>query len=111
MTGMRQVTTSTGLLESTPPDEVMPDVAPTAAVELAHWGFGAGAGAVYGLLPERVRRRRLAGPLYGVAIWLFFELAMAPALNVQIARRNTVSSRLMLVADHVLYGTILAGKA
>lgn len=121
MSGLRQVTVGMGWLERTPPDEIVHDGAPLlvlpltrgheqAAVELAHWAYGTVVGAGFGLLPERVRRSRWAGPGFGVGTWLAYELAIAPALGVQVAERRTVVTRAMLVLDHVLYGLVVADQ-
>ena len=121
MSGLREVTTGLGWLERTPPDEIVKDEAPglvrslsegheRVVVQLAHWGYGTVAGFAYGLLPTSVRRSRLAGPGYGAATWLAYELVVAPALGVQVAERRTVMSRLMLVGDHLLYGLVVADQ-
>lgn len=55
-----------------------------------------------GMFPERCRRSHGAGPLYRFAIWLAFEVGVAPVLGIARAERRTVVIRLMLVADHVL---------
>ena len=121
MTGMRTMSTSLGLLERTPPEEVVTEEAPRllgavppgrrrAVIELAHWAFGTGAGAVFGALPSRVRHHRAAGPAYGVAIWLSFATVMAPSLGLRVANRRPLSSNLMLLADHLLYGVIVGGR-
>ena len=47
-------------------------------------------GVVFGLLPERVRVHRLAGPAYGLVIWLGYELAIAPVLGTGPARHRTL---------------------
>lgn len=121
MSGMREVTTGLGWLDRTPPEEIVTDEAPAlvrslsegrerVVIQLAHWGYGIGAGAAFGLLPERFRRSRVAGPAYGLSTWLVFELVVAPALGVDISRGNTVKSRISLIADHLLYGIIVAGQ-
>ena len=121
MSGMREVTTGLGWLERTPPDEIVKEEAPglvrslprgheRVVVQLAHWGYGTVAGFAYGLLPASMRRSRLAGPGYGAATWLTYEFVIAPALGVQVAERRTVMSRLMLVADHLLYGFVVADQ-
>ena len=121
MTGMRELTVGMGWLERTPPREILRDQAPLlvlplsdghehAVIELAHWAYGSVAGLAYGLLPDRVRRSRWAGPGYGMATWLVYELGIAPALGVQVAKRRTVMSRVMLVADHLLYGLVVADQ-
>lgn len=120
MTGMRRLTTSLGLLERTPPEQVLSERAPAvlraapidpdATVELAHWTYDGVAGAVFGLLPGALRRHPAAGPLYGLSIWIAFEVVIAPVLGIRVARRRTVTSHLMLAADHLLYGVIVAGE-
>ena len=121
MSGFRELTTSLGWLERTPPEEIVEDQAPKlvrslsadreeVVIQLAHLAYGTGAGAAFGLLPEGVRRSRLSGPGYGLATWLLFELGIAPALGVSVARRRTVMSRVMLVADHLIYGLVVAGQ-
>jgi len=122
MTGMRVVTTQLGLVEQTPPQAIarqrsrglrgMLRMAPRkqrrGLIEAAHWAFGAGGGALFGALPQSVRRRRWAGPVYGLAVWLGFELGIAPALGLTQAKRLRVVDRLALAADHVLYGLVLS---
>ena len=126
MTGMRQVTTGLGLVEQTPPDAIikqrasgllvrMPSLAffvakrQVAVVELAHWLYGAGAGAAFAMLPDSVRRRStLAGLGYGLLTTVLFELGIAPILGLDKAKRIRPSEQLMFTADHLLYGLILA---
>jgi hypothetical protein len=55
-----------------------------------------------------VRRRRWAGPVYGVLAWAAFEVAIAPALG--LPRRHGKAERLALLADHVLYGMVVAAS-
>jgi hypothetical protein len=122
MTGMRVLTTELGLVEQTPPQAVSRQRARGARallrlaprkqrrglVEAAHWTFGAGGGAVFGALPETVRRRPWAGPVYGLVVWLGFELGIAPVLGLSQAKRVRPVDRLALAADHVLYGLVLS---
>lgn len=120
MSGVRSVTSNVGLLEQPPPERILEDQAPelmrrltsghrTALAEVAHWVYGAGGGLVFGLLPARVRAHQLTGPAYGVAIWLSFELGIAPLLGIEYDERR-VASRLTLVADHMLYGVVVGGR-
>ncbi len=122
MTGMRVVTTELGLLEQTPPQAIsrqrargLRDLLKRAPrrqrrvlVEAAHWAFGAGGGAVFGALPPTLRRQPWAGPVYGLALWLGFELGIAPALGLTQAKRQRRVDRLALAADHLLYGAVLS---
>ena len=121
MTGMRRVTTGLGLLERPPPEAIAKD-APIFAnlvrrlppesrqevIELAHWAYGAAGGAAYELLtPDGLRRTRWAGPVYGLALWAFFETALVPLLGLRHAKRRTVTSRIFVAADHLLYGVVV----
>ena len=122
MTGMRVITTELGLVQQTPPDAVSrqrarglrallrraPRKQRRGLVEAAHWAFGASGGAAFGALPRDVRRRRWAGPAYGLAVWLGFELGIAPALGLSQAKRTRPVDRLALAADHLLYGLVLS---
>src|SRR5918992_229616 len=121
MSGMRELTTSLGLVRRPPPDEIavealpalldrVPDRYRDGAIELAHWGYGAGMGVAYGLLPQRVRRRAWLGPAYGLAIWVLFERAVAPALRLRDAGERATGERAAIALDHVLYGTIVAHR-
>jgi hypothetical protein len=121
MTGLRVVTTRSGLLGRTPPQTITDQAAPVAiaelpqkqrelVTELAHWGYGAAAGAVYGSLPCRLGSRSWAGPAYGVVLWLFFEVAIAPALKLEYARERQVAWRAMVILDHLLYGVIVSDR-
>jgi hypothetical protein len=118
MTGMRALTVNLGIVDQTPPQAVfrqkarglmlvVPRNKRRAAVELFHWAYGAGGGAVFALLPGRLRRRRWAGPGYGLAIWLGFELGLAPALGLSQAKKLRPVDRAGLAADHLLYGLVL----
>ncbi len=118
MTGMRMLTVSLGIVEQAPPQAIFKQkarglmaIAPRkkrrAVMELAHWSYGAAGGAVFGLLPDEVRRRPYAGPIYGLAIWLGFEAGIAPMLGLSQAKKPRPVDRLGLAADHVLYGLVL----
>ncbi len=122
MTGMRVLTTELGLVEQTPPQALSRQQARgvralllrvsarrrRGLIEVSHWAFGAGGGAAFGALPRGVQRRRWAGPLYGLVVWLGFELGIAPALGLSQAEHVRLVDRLALAADHLLYGLVLS---
>jgi hypothetical protein len=123
MTGMRVLTIELGLMEQTPPQAVgrqhargarallrrAPRKQRRGLIEAAHWAFGAGGGAAFGALPGAIRRRPWAGPVYGLVVWLGFELGIAPALGLSQAKRVRLVDRVALAADHLLYGAVLSG--
>ena len=120
MTGMRAFTVDLGIVEETPPRAIVrqrarglirkvPRGRRRAAVELAHWSYGAAGGAMFGMLPRAVRQhRRWVGPIYGLLIWLGFEAGIAPALGLTQARELRAAERTALAADHLLYGLVLS---
>ena len=119
MTGMRAFTVDLGIVEQTPPQAIfkqrarglirrVPRGRRRAAVELAHWAYGAGGGAAFALLPQGVRRRAWAGPVYGLVVWLGFEAAVAPGLGLKQASKLRAVERGALAADHLLYGLVLS---
>lgn len=119
MTGMRAFTVDLGIVEQVPPEAIfkqrarglirrVPRGRRRSAIELAHWAYGAAGGAVFGLLPESMRRRPWAGPAYGLAVWVGFEAAIAPGLGLTQARKLRLAERAALAADHLLYGLVLS---
>lgn len=125
MTALRQVTTGLGLVEQTPPDAILKQRAfgvvvrkprlafflatrQVALVEIAHWLFGAVGGATFARLPASMRTHGWAGPAYGLAMWVAFELSVAPVLGLDQARRIRPIERVMFAVDHLLYGVVLA---
>jgi hypothetical protein len=119
MTGMRTFTVETGLVEEPPPEALfsqkaralirqVPRPRRRAVVELAHWAYGAGGGAAFAALPEGLRRRAWAGPVYGLIVWLGFELGIAPVLRLSQAKQLRAQERAALALDHLLYGLVLS---
>ena len=123
MTGMRVMTVELGLVEETPPQAIarqrahgmvrrIPRRRRRAAIEAAHWAYGAAGGAAFAALPADVRRRAWAGPAYGLVVWLGFELGVAPLLGLKQAHRPRPVERAALAADHLVYGLVLSeGRA
>jgi uncharacterized membrane protein YagU involved in acid resistance len=120
MTAMRVVTARLNLLPKDPPEEIFEDALPQVlqfvprehrdeAIELAHWGYGAVGGAMFVLLPAAIRRHRWSGPAYGIGTWSFFEGVLAPMLGLRKPSERPTSERAAIIADHVLYGLVVAG--
>lgn len=120
MTGVRTVTAAVGPHEQSPPEAIVEKHAPffhrlpvrhrEAVTELAHWAYGAAGGAAYGLLPAGVRGHPAGGPLYGLAVWLGFEMGIAPVLGVRHVHERGFAWRAVVALDHVLYGVVVAGR-
>jgi uncharacterized membrane protein YagU involved in acid resistance len=120
MTGMRALTVNAGIVEQPPPQAIVRQRVPGMGrfgagrkkrrmfEELFHWGYGAGGGAAFAVLPEQIRGKAWAGPAYGVAIWLGFEVVIAPVLGLKQARQLRPAERGALLADHLLYGFVLS---
>jgi hypothetical protein len=119
MTGMRMCTVDLGLVDETPPQAILRQKASgllarvprgrrRAAVELAHWSYGAAGGLGFGMLPARIRRTPWAGPLYGLVTWIGFEAGLAPVLGLAQAKRPRPVERLAFAGDHLLYGFVLS---
>jgi hypothetical protein len=121
MTGFRTVSAGLGLLKEAPPEEIATRGVPRLveripaehrdqAIQLAHWAYGGVAGAAFGLLPQGLRRLIWSGPAYGFAIWVGFEAGLAPLLGLRVSER-TAAERIVLAADHLLYGAIVGAPA
>jgi hypothetical protein len=120
MSGVRAITSNLELMEETPPRKIiehhgprllrrLPEKYLQAATEAVHWMYGSGGGLVFGLLPGSVRQHPMTGPVYGVGVWMAFEVGIAPALGVRHKQRR-VLGRTMLFLDHLLYGVVVAGR-
>ncbi len=126
MTALRQITTGLGLVEQTPPDAILKQRAfgfvvrdprlayllatrQIALVELAHWFYGALGGAAFTRLPPSMRNHEWAGPAYGLATWVAFELQLAPVLGLEQAKAIRPVERVMFAVDHLLFGIVLVG--
>lgn len=117
MSGLRMFAGRLGLLERTPPEMIVGEHAPATIRDLSqsnleatiialHWAYGAGGGAAFGMLPEAMRRRAWAGPIYGVVLWIGFEAVIAPLLGLH--EQHSLKQRAVLMADHLLYGAVLS---
>lgn len=88
---------------------------------VAHVGFGAGAGALFGALAGALDRddtpplvssplaKTLAGPLYGLAVWALSYAGWVPATGLMPAPRDDRPMRpVSMIAAHLVYGGTLA---
>lgn len=94
-----------------PPREITEDLLPAtrrtlpALTMLAHFGYGALAGAFYGLLP----RRKMTGVLYGTAVWAASYLGWIPGLRIlKPATHHPLERNLLMIAAHLVWGASLA---
>jgi hypothetical protein len=119
MTGMRVLTVELGIVKQTPPEAMakqraagllrkVPRKRRRAAIEVAHWSYGAVGGAAFALLPDFLRRQAWAGPAYGLGVWLSFEFGIAPVLGLSQSKRPDAVQRTALAVDHLLYGLVLS---
>jgi hypothetical protein len=120
MTGMRAFTVDVGLVDQTPPQAIakqrkargllrrVPRGRRRAAIELAHWTYGAVGGAADAVLPQDIRRQPWSGPAYGLLVWVGFEACLAPMLGLKQAKKQRPVERAALAADHLLYGLVLS---
>ncbi|MFC7546027.1 hypothetical protein [Plantactinospora sp. GCM10030261] len=120
MSGLRQATTALDLVARVPPESVLRKTAPhvlsavpvgrrDALIEGIHWSYGAAGGVLFGLLPRDLRRRAWAGPAFGTAFWLGFELVIKPVLGIA-TNQGGMSQKLALAADHLLYGMMVGAS-
>lgn len=119
MSGMRTLTADLGLVGQSPPEAIIKQRLPRllrrvprgrreGAIELAHWAYGAAGGVGFALLPERLRRRAWAGPIYGLVLWMSFEVGLAPLLGLRQAHASRPAERAAFALDHLLYGLVLS---
>ena len=85
----------------------MPNWASTLA---AHFGFGAGTGALFLTVPAQLRRQHsiATGIGYGLCVWTASYLGWVPAMGLMpSATRQPVRRNLMMIAAHVIWGATL----
>ena len=121
MTGMRTFTADAGLVRETPPQSIAKKRRPSgvlsyvpksrrrAFVEVMHWSVGVTGGAIFGLMPDALRRAPWFGPIYGLGILLSYDFGIAPLLGLKQSQRPKATEQAALIADHLMYGLILSG--
>jgi hypothetical protein len=118
MTGLRMFASHAGLIREDPPSRLtdkagsglmkaVPRKRRRMVVELLHWSMGATFGAIFGLLPDGLRRRRWSGPVYGVLMWLGFDAGVAPLFGLRAQEWPLARERGIFLTDHLLYGLVL----
>ena len=79
---------------------------------LAHFGFGAAAGALYGLTPSWTSSSLLKGTVYGVGVYAASYLGWLPALGIlPSAKDRSTSWNVTNLAAHVTWGAALGKMA
>jgi uncharacterized membrane protein YagU involved in acid resistance len=74
----------------------------------AHFGFGAAAGSVYGLLAPRDPVPAAAGVAYGLAVWAGSYMGWLPAMGLHPHPADEPAGRVAAtVAAHVVWGAVL----
>jgi uncharacterized membrane protein YagU involved in acid resistance len=75
----------------------------------AHYGYGTGAGALFGVIaPRNTRDAVAAGVGYGLLVWAASYLGLMPALGLHPpANRETPGRNAMMIAAHVVWGAAL----
>jgi hypothetical protein len=90
-------------------EAVQTEPARTIATAVAHLGYGAGAGSVYGGTTGALNGNPVAGVTYGLAVWAGSYFGLMPALRLhEPATRHPWRRNAMMAAAHVVWGASLA---
>ncbi|WP_067970858.1 hypothetical protein [Nocardiopsis trehalosi] len=120
MTGVMSAAKKAGAMGQDPPKllvrrllpgghQALPRTGEDPASAAAHLAFGAGAGAVFGVLTGRRRPGIPTGVGYALLVWAASYEGWVPALRVQPpAHRDAPGRTLTMAAAHVVYGAALA---
>ena len=81
------------------------------AALVAHYGFGASMGALFGLLPAYPRNPVLRGALFGLGVWSASYMGWIPKLGIMPPPRHDKPGRpAVMIAAHLVYGAVLGLK-
>jgi hypothetical protein len=120
MSGWFRVSRRAGFMRERPPQRIVrtvvlpgskerPRTAERPLGELAHLGFGASTGALFGLLTGRARPRVRTGVLYALAVWAVSYQGWIPAVGIMpFAHRDRPGRAVTMLTAHVPYGVVLA---
>ncbi|MDP2312055.1 MAG: hypothetical protein Q8P41_04055 [Pseudomonadota bacterium] len=123
MTGVMKTAQRMGLLDELPPRTVanaaldaagLEDADPTTrtvATGLAHYGYGAGMGAVFAGITSKLPFRAprwLEGAVFGLFVWVFSYMGWLPAAKILPSpTRDRPGRPITMVIAHLVYGGIL----
>ena len=81
------------------------------ATLVAHFGYGAAAGALYGLLPsKKIHEPLRIGAGLGALVWIFSYFGLLPALNIlRPATEHPARRNLLMLGAHLIWGACLSG--
>jgi uncharacterized membrane protein YagU involved in acid resistance len=85
----------------------------TALTLLAHFGYGAAVGGIFGLMSPRPLSRSIpAGIGYGLLVWAGSYLGLLPALGLhRPATREPEHRNALMIAAHVVWGAVAGALA
>jgi uncharacterized membrane protein YagU involved in acid resistance len=100
----REITSN--VLDTAGVGQRLPDEAHDAATTVAHFGYGAATGTVFGALrPDFERNPLRDGVLWGIAVWAVSYLGWLPATGLFGPPREQPRNReAVMVAAHLLWG-------
>ncbi len=120
MSGVMVVAKRLGLVGGMPPEKVTAKLLNHAGIHRSadqqdalaaalHFGFGAGAGAAFGLVAPRPMWIRVpAGMAYGAAIWGISYMGWVPAAGIMPpADRDRRDRQAVMLAGHLVFGAAL----
>jgi putative membrane protein len=97
------------VLEKAGLDDHMDEPQLTTATLLAHFGFGAATGALYGRLEDNLPLQpALKGAVAGLAVWVGSYLGWIPALDIlKPATRHPLRRNALMIFVHLVWGAAL----
>jgi uncharacterized membrane protein YagU involved in acid resistance len=121
MSGVMMGAKQLGLVGGMPPEKITAKFLNKAGIQRSrtqqdvlatatHVGFGAAAGAAFGVVaPRRLIARVPLGMAYGTAIWGVSYMGWVPALGIMPrADRDRRDRQMVMLVGHIVYGTALA---
>lgn len=79
----------------------------TALTWASHFGYGAGMGALYAPLAEKIPLSPpLGGIAFGLAVWAGSYLGLLPAMNVLHPEEESPRRHALMIAAHVVWGSV-----